>query len=141
MTNSRRKGISGELAVVKLFEAAGYHARRSQQRLGAPDAPDVIVEECRFLAVEVKNRQVHNFWDSMAKARRDASSDQLPVVFAKKNRAPWLVTMEPATFFALLERYVAANSPLDVQQVTEFEPIPEGLVRVEGCRPSPSPAR
>ena len=106
---SRRKGVSGELAVAKLFTEHGYAARRSQQHLGAPDAPDVIVDECPWLAIEVKNRETHNFWDAMAKAHGSASDAQMPVVFAKRNRKPWLVTMEPETFFTLLRAILTAQ--------------------------------
>ena len=109
MINSRQKGAAAERDVAKLFREHSFPARRGQQHSGHPDAPDVVVEDTP-LHIEVKDKQVHNFWDHMKQAEADSSPDQIPVVFArrktKNKREPWLVTMRAEDWFSFLDWYM-----------------------------------
>lgn len=92
MTNSNRKGKSGERAWRDQLKSAGFDARRGQQYSGNPDAPDVVCPELDWLHPEVKRVERLNIHDAMDQAVNDAG-DKTPYVAHRRNRKPWLVTM------------------------------------------------
>lgn len=91
--NSRSKGKVGELEIAKLLrEKYGYtNARRGQQFHGGPDSPDVCGVD--GLHIEVKRVEKLNIEDAMQQSIRDASEDELPVVFHRRNKEKWKATM------------------------------------------------
>ncbi len=99
--NSRAKGCRGERLWRDELRAAGFTARRGQQFAGGGDSPDVICEELRGLHQEVKFVENLNLIKATEQAERDGSGKPW-IVAHKKNRTPWLVTMNAELFFRLL---------------------------------------
>jgi hypothetical protein len=100
--NSREKGKRGERLWRDELRAAGYVARRGQQFSGSEDSPDVVCEELGWIHFEVKAVERLNIEEAMDQARRDCGMRKVPVVVHRRNRRPWLVTMEAGTFLKLV---------------------------------------
>lgn len=100
--NSRKKGNSYELAVIKKFKESGWEDACSS-RSESKKADDSGVDIC-FLPINVQCKAVeklgslHNIISSMPK-------DKPNVVFHKKNRQGTIVAVEEEFFFTLLECY------------------------------------
>lgn len=101
MTNSRRKGKEGELEIAHILKERGYDARRGQQYSGANGDADVV--GLPGLHIEVKRVEQINVDKAMAQSIGDARGSETPVVFHRKNRMPWLVTMMLEDFLDLYE--------------------------------------
>lgn len=107
--NSRSKGKRGERQWRDELRANGYHARRGQQFSGSPDSPDVICDGLPWAHFEVKHVEHLNLSAAMAQARRDQTKSGLnsgKAIFVahRKNRWPWLVTMDAERFYRFLRR-------------------------------------
>lgn len=89
--NSRTKGKVGELELSHLLQEHGYHTRRGQQYCGANGDADVVGLD--GIHIECKRVEKLNIENAMEQAISDAKEDELPAVFHRKNRKPWLVTM------------------------------------------------
>lgn len=99
---SRNKGKRAEREVRDLFIEHGFAARRGRQYAGHPDAPDVIVPDLdSWLFVESKFVEKLDLHKTMIQAIKDAG-DKMPVVFHKKSREGWLVTLSVEDFFQLI---------------------------------------
>lgn len=92
MTNSRTKGKNGELEFSNLLKEDGFDARRGVQYHGGPDSPDVI--GLPGIHVEVKRVERLNIHSAMDQSRNESGDDEMPIVAHRKNRTPWLVTMD-----------------------------------------------
>ena len=88
--NSKEKGKRGELEIAELLRSYGYDGRRGVQYSGGPDSPYVL--GMPGVHIEVKRVEKLNVHDAMKQAERD-SGEKIPVVIHRKNRTPWLVTM------------------------------------------------
>jgi len=99
--SSRERGKRGEREVVHLLRSHGYEARRGQQFQGSPDSPDVIsnFHDCH---IEVKRTETLSLYKAMEQAKEDASEEQRPIVFHKRNGKEWLIVMEAEELFKLL---------------------------------------
>ena len=94
---SRDKGKRGEREVVDLIKSYGFNARRGQQHKGTSDSPDVIHDiPCVYL--EVKFRENFSLSDALDKAWSEAGDANLVVVFHRKVRQRWMVTMDAREF-------------------------------------------
>lgn len=89
---SRDKGKRGELELANLLRLHGYDARRGQQFSGANGDPDVV--GLPGIHIEVKRVEKLNLYKAMEQAANDALEGRVPVVFHRRNRKGWLVTME-----------------------------------------------
>jgi len=104
--NSKQKGSRGERMLAEKFREYGYdEARRTQQYAGfTGDASDItgipyIHPECKF----VEKLNIH---EAMSQAVRDsAKAGNIPVVFHKKSRTDWLVTMRFDDWIKLYKEY------------------------------------
>ena len=76
--NSRNKGKRGELELANLLKEHGFDARRGQQYSGANG--DADVEGMPGIHIECKRVERLNIEDAMAQSRRDARTDEIPVV-------------------------------------------------------------
>lgn len=92
--NSCTKGKVGEREVRDMFRAAGFEARRGRQYSGSPDSPDVVTSLDKDFHVEAKRVEKLQIDKAMAQALRDKGPDQMPLVFHRKNRTKWLVTLQ-----------------------------------------------
>jgi len=107
MTNSRAKGIRGELEASKLLQEYGFEARRGQQYSGGGDSPDVV-HSIPNVHLEVKFVERFLLYDALQQAVDDAKDGKVPVVLHRRKRKPWVVIMQAEDFFNLMQ-YVAKD--------------------------------
>ena len=105
MTDSREKGKRGEREVVALLKTYGFTARRGQQNRGGSDSPDVI-HSMNNVHVEVKFRENFNLPAALKKAWEEGGKGVLPVVFHRKKRQPWMVTMDAHHFLTRVAKEI-----------------------------------
>ena len=100
--NSRTKGKTGELELARILREHGYQSRRGQQYCGA--SGDADVTGLPGVHIEVKRVEALNYYGAMEQSRSDARPGELPVVAHRKNRKPWLVTMDLEDFLELYDQ-------------------------------------
>ena len=98
---SRAKGKAGEREVAKLLRKFGFTARRGQQFKGGADSPDVI-HNIGGLFIEVKRRERVDLYDALATADSEKNICDRSIVFHRRNRKGWLVTMHAEDFLELI---------------------------------------
>lgn len=102
--NSKEKGKRGELELAALLRDYGFtDAKRGQQYHGGSDSPD-IVDALPGIHIECKRVEKLNIVEAMAQADRDCG-DNIPAVFHRRNRTPWLVTIHLDNFMELYKRW------------------------------------
>lgn len=104
MTNSKRKGKTGELELAGILKKMGYKVRRSVQYNGRAPGGQADLIGLPGIHVEVKRVQsgftaVHNAMDQAI--RDSADTFETPAVFHRQNRKPWLVTMRLEDWLAM----------------------------------------
>ncbi len=110
---SRRKGAAGEReAARKLTEILGTRFVRGRQFRGGPDSPD-LAGELPGLHVEVKRVERLRIWEAVAQARRDAGTEQVPVVMHRANGKPWVMIVEAELLIRLLDAVDEARAKID----------------------------
>ena len=101
--NSKRKGKTGERELAALLRSYGFEdAKRSQQYCGANGDADVV-DAFPDIHIECKRVERLNINEAMEQADKDCG-DKMPVVFHRKNRTPWLVTMHLDDFITLYKK-------------------------------------
>ena len=104
--NSKQKGARFERQLASLFREHGYDdARRTAQYCGnTGDASDVI--GLPGIHIEAKHQERMQLYDWMDQAKRDSKgTENMPVVFHKKNNAEILVTMRFDDFMEIYKEY------------------------------------
>ena len=116
--NSRRKGAEGERELARILREHGYISRRGQQYCGVNGDADVV--GLPGVHIECKRVEKLNISEAMRQSQRDARTGEIPAVFHRKNREPWLVTM-PLDDWIRMYREYAGTSDCDHgrQQDTE----------------------
>lgn len=97
--NSRRKGKEGEIALAKILRGYGYEARRGVQYHGGADSPDVV--GLPGIHIECKRVERLDLTAAYEQAFRDSGDDEIPAVFHKKSKEPWMVTVSLEDFMRL----------------------------------------
>lgn len=89
---SQRKGRGGEIELARILQGYGYDVQPGQA-VSFGSTPDVT--GLPGVHIEVKRNERLNLTMAMEQAVRDATRfhDGAPVVFHRRNRQPWLVTM------------------------------------------------
>jgi Holliday junction resolvase - archaeal type len=89
---SQRKGATGERELAALLREFGYHVERGGS-LTFGQVPDLV--GLPGVHIEVKRAERLNVLEAYQQAERDAQrfQDGVPVLFHRRNRLPWLVTM------------------------------------------------
>lgn len=105
--NSKQKGKRGELEFARLMRSHGIDARRGVQYKGGEDSPDVV--GVPFLHCEVKRVEKLNIYDAIAQAVRDSGTEELPVVFHRKNNCEWLTTMRTEDFMTIYKEFMCSK--------------------------------
>lgn len=100
--NSRRKGAEGELEFAKLCQENGYDGARRGQQYSGIEGQDVVGLE--GFHVEVKRVEALNVDKALEQSKRDAADGAIPIVAHRKNRRPWLITMDADHFFQILNQ-------------------------------------
>ena len=108
--NSRRKGKTGELSLVKKLKEYGYDVRRGVQYCGANGDADVVGIDHMHIECKFTANGHGSTYDWLEQAKRDAKPDEVPVVMHKKvskqdRGNEWLVTMRLDDFMALWSEY------------------------------------
>ncbi len=90
--SSQRKGADGERELAGLLRDHGYSIERGGS-LSYGEVPDLV--GLPGVHIEVKRVERLNIGEAMSQAIRDAVRfrDGMPVLFHRRNRQPWLVTM------------------------------------------------
>lgn len=92
--NSRQKGKRGERELSHKLNELGFETRRGQQYCGANGDADVVgIPGIHIECKRVENLNIHK---AMEQAIADAREGEAPMVFHKRSREPWLVTMRLA---------------------------------------------
>ena len=105
---AKNKGKVGEREVVVLLRQYGYKARRGQQYAGGPGSPDVVhnmevADDCQ-IHIEVKRGEQLSLWAALDQAEADAPPGDIPVVFHRKSRKPWVVILSAVDFITIMKR-------------------------------------
>ena len=107
---SREKGKRGEREVAALLREHEFEARRGRQYRGGDDSPDVI-HSIPSLHVEVKFRENFSVYDALDKAEKEIGFHQkTPVIFHRRVRKRWLVTMDAEDFLYLMQTRGASDA-------------------------------
>lgn len=99
--NSRDKGKRGELELSNLLKKHGFDTRRGQQYCGANGDADVV--GIPGIHIECKRVEKLNLEKAFEQACYDAKNGEVPTVWHRKNRMPWLVTLAAEDFIKLLK--------------------------------------
>lgn len=113
---SQRKGRNAELEIVKIFQAHGIDARPGEA-VSYGSTPDVI--GVPGIHPEIKRCEQIRLSSWLGQAVRDSEKfhDGLPVIFHRKNREGWIVSMRLEDWLALYsasERQKTARSGKEV---------------------------
>lgn len=105
---SRDKGKRGELLLARFLRECGYEARRMSQYCGQTgDAADVI--GLPGLHIECKFVERLNIREALGQAVRDTKGGEIPVLFHKRSREEWLVTIRARDFMSIYREWEAGN--------------------------------
>lgn len=103
--NSRRKGKTGELELVRKLREYGWDCHRGQQYSGANGDADVV--GIPGVHIECKRRNRLDPYEYIAQARHDARKGELPIVFMRRDRSEWLALMDFDTAMQLIRSWEA----------------------------------
>lgn len=98
MVNSKQKGARGERELANLLKTYGYETRRGQQYNGI-EGDDVV--GLPNIHIECKRVEKLNVLEAYKQSERDAKQHEIPAVFHRKDRSPWLVTVSLDSFMKL----------------------------------------
>lgn len=101
--NSREKGKRGERELSSKLKEYGFDTRRGQQYCGSNGDADVI--GLPGIHIECKRVERLNIYDAISQAKSDAKNDEIPIVFHRKDRCNWLVSMELEEFMKIYREY------------------------------------
>ena len=89
---SQRKGRGGELEICRILQSHGIDTQPGQA-VSFGSTPDIT--GVPGIHPEIKRVERLNVHEAMAQAVRDSEKfhDGVPVLFHRRNRSPWLVTM------------------------------------------------
>ena len=91
------KGKNGERELAKVLNSLGFAmAQRGAQRKGGEDSPDVLFIQA--VHIECKRVETLDLRSALEQSIRDAGPNKIPTVFHRKNRMPWLITVQREHF-------------------------------------------
>lgn len=115
--SSQRKGASGERELCSVLRQRGYNVERGgSQTYGT--IPDIY--GLPGVHVEVKRVERLNVSAAMQQSIRDSQKfmDGVPVLMHRRNREPWLVTMELDAWLDLFEGKGVRSCPVEREELT-----------------------
>ena len=101
--NSRAKGAVGERELANILKENGFETRRGQQFCGANGDADVV--GLPHIHIECKRVERLIIEKAMNQSRSDARENEIPVVMHRKNRQPWLVTMDLESWLEMYKEW------------------------------------
>ena len=117
--NSKKKGSRGELEFAHECEKYGFNdVARSAQLTGKVEGASADCEGLEDIHIEVKRVEKLNIYTAIEQSIRDSkiqNKNNIPVVFHRKNRKPWLASMTLDNWFKLYQGYLnnKSNNKLD----------------------------
>lgn len=109
--NSKKKGKVGELELARKLREYGYDARRTVQYNGKEEEGQADLIGLPGIHIECKRTEKLSLYDAVNQAKRDsAGSDELPVVFHRKNNHEWLAILPLEAFMKLYTEYDAERA-------------------------------
>lgn len=103
--NSKQKGKKGELECANVLRDLGFDkVRRTVQFNGKETGSLADLIGIEGVHIEVKRNEHLNINEAYEQAQRDCKEGETPMVFHRKNRRPWLVTMHVEDW-AIREKY------------------------------------
>lgn len=104
---SKNKGRRGEQELAHRLQELGFHdARRSQQYCGAAESADLL--GIPGIHVEVKRTEALSPYMAYAQAVRDVDgSGDIPIVFHRRNKKPWLAILSLEDWVKIYEKYIS----------------------------------
>ena len=107
--NSKQKGKRGELELAKALQQYGYDVRRSVQYNGKAEEGQPDLLGLPHIHVECKRTEKLKLYDAIDQAKRDSKgTDQLPVVFHRKNNCEWVAIMTLDDWMTIFREYDAS---------------------------------
>lgn len=104
--NSKQKGKKGELELAKALKQYGYDARRSVQYNGKAEEGQPDLLGLPGIHVECKRTEKLKLYDAVDQAKRDSkNTDELPVVFHRRNNCEWVAIMPLDVFMKIYQEY------------------------------------
>lgn len=104
--NSKQKGKNGELELAKALKQYGYDARRSVQYNGKAEEGQPDLLGLPGIHVECKRTEKLKLYDAVDQAKRDSkNTDELPVVFHRRNNCEWVAIMPLDVFMKIYQEY------------------------------------
>lgn len=102
--SSQRKGRSGELELVKVLHGYGFESVQAGEPVSYGSTPDLV--GLPGVHIECKRAEQLRLSEWMKQAQRDSErfQDGVPVIFHRRNREPWLVTMNLDDFMKFYRR-------------------------------------
>lgn len=101
MVNSIEKGKRGERELADFIREQGFTARRGQQFSGGGDSPDVV-HNIPGIHIECKRTETLQMWPALAQAQADCKPGDMPVVFHRPSRRPWIVVLGASDFLTIM---------------------------------------
>lgn len=106
--NSKQKGKKGELELAKVLRGHGYDVRRSVQYNGKAEEGQPDLLGLPHIHVECKRTEKLKLYDAMDQAKRDSDgTNQIPVVFHRRNNCEWLAIMTLEDWMTIFREYEA----------------------------------
>lgn len=101
---SQRKGRSGELELVKVLHGFGFDSVQAGEPVSYGSTPDLV--GLPGIHIECKRCEQLRLSEWMKQAERDAArfQDGVAVIFHRRNREPWMVTMTLDDFMKIYRR-------------------------------------
>lgn len=106
---SRDKGKRGELELVHKLRELGFPGvHRAQQYCGSASSADVL--GLPGIHPECKRTEALRLYESMTQAVRDSEgTTDLPAVFHRRSKMPWLVVMRIEDWVELYRAFLSAK--------------------------------
>jgi len=112
--NSKQKGKSGELELAHVLSDYGFDCRRTQQFCGkGGESADVV--GLPYIHIECKRVEKLNIDDALNQAKRDCKRGNIPIVFHRKNKTKWKVTMDLDDFMKIYQEYYSSIKLAEVE--------------------------
>ena len=102
--SSQRKGREAELELVKVLHGFGFESVQAGEPVSYGSTPDLV--GLPGIHIECKRCEQLRLSEWMKQAQRDSErfQDGVPVIFHRRNREPWLVTMNLDDFMKIYRR-------------------------------------
>ena len=115
--NSKQKGKRGELELAKALRQYGYDVRRSVQYNGKAEEGQPDLLGLPHIHVECKRTEKLKLYDAVDQAKRDSEgTEQLPVVFHRKNNCEWVAIMTLEDWMTIFREYESSMFLKEVER-------------------------